>query len=499
MKNKLILLLALCVQMPLWAQNDTIIRQINDTSFRQVVDTVTKVTAVEDSILQHRDEVVYADSTDRRGHYIEAHVGLGYGSLGYTLNGTDNRVDGSFSGLLQLQYAYFFHQNWGVGIGAWFTNYTSFAHLGGIYQWYDQTDTDLEQHYDHTADVQRWRERETLHNVGIPVSLQFQYKKDDWKARIFAELGVAPSFSVMKKYNVLEGIIDHTGHYPAWALDLTDMHEFGIRHYENEECAKGTLSVRPQVAVFADLGALIPLTKQIDFFIGGYFNIIANDANSSDKQPLGWRTRDFSFMSEYKGAYATDLASASHPWEAGVKIGIHWHHIAKPKHHDVEYFDHFTRMDTTVQYVERQEMVVAVRLDTVIEAKPDNVQPKRIRQVAEEVEKFNKIYFAFDSYELTNKAKNYLLSIVDALNQVPEAKIAIDGHASVEGQAAYNDILSMNRAKAVSRFLINHGVDKDRVVLAGHGSRIPNDETDREELKRDRRVEVRVIQDNENK
>ena len=497
MKAKWIFLLALFISMPMVAQNDTIIRPYTDTVYRSVTDTVSTVSLVPDSVAKQREVIIPTDSTDRRGHYIQAHIGLGYGSLGYKLNGDDNRVTGGFSGLLQLQYAYFFHPNWGIGAGLWFTNYTSIARIGGAYQWLGQTDTDFETNYDHTAQVYKWRERETIHNLGIPISLQFQMRKENWKAGIFAALGVAPSFSVSKKYKVTEGEIAHSGYYPKWELTLTDVHEFGVKDYKDAPQSKGSLSVRPQVALFADLGTLIPLTKQIDLFLGGYFNIALNNANSSDKTALGWKDETFTFMEEYRGAYATDLAGASHPWEAGVKVGIHWHYIKPDKHEMEDYFEYFTREVRDTNYVQRIDTILIARVDTIIEALPeaeeDTVVPAAIQKVAEEVENFNKIYFAFDSYKLTNKAKFYLNSIVEALNRVPDAKIMLDGHASSEGQSEYNDILSENRARSVRNYLVSCGVNKDRIVTAGHGSRIPNEEMDREEMRRDRRVEVKVV------
>ena len=470
------------------ADEEYIIRHYNDTVIRTVTDTVVSTEFIPDSIAKQREVVIPTDSTDRRGHYIQAHIGLGYGSLGYQLDGADNRVNGSFSALLQLQYAYYFHPNWGVGVGLWFTNYTSFAHIGGDYQWKDQTDTDYELHYDHTASVQNWRERETIHNLGIPVSLQFQMRKEDWKAGIFAALGVAPSFSVSKKYKVLEGEIDHSGYYPAWDLTLTDMHEFGKKDYKDAPQSKGKLSVRPQATFFADLGALIPLTKQIDLLVGGYFNISMNNANSSDKADLGWKDDTFTFMNEYQGAYATTLANGSHPWEAGVKVGIHWHYIKPDKHEIEDYFEPFMREETRTEYKERQDTILIARADTIV--------PEHIQQVAEEVEKFNKIYFAFDKYHLTNKAKFYLNSIVDALNRVPDAQIMIDGHASSEGQSEYNNILSENRARTVRNYLISRGVDEKRIVTAGHGSSIPNEDLEYEAMSRDRRVEIKVVYNN---
>ena len=164
MRHKWILLMALCLPATIPAVNDTIILDFTDT--------VTSVIYVPDSTFRQREIIIPADSTERRGHYVQVQAGVGYGSLGYSLEGAANRVDGSLSAIVQLQYAYFFHKNVGIGVGAWFTNYASMVHVGGDYRWSDQVDSDLE-HYDHTASVKTWREREIIHNVGIPISLQF--------------------------------------------------------------------------------------------------------------------------------------------------------------------------------------------------------------------------------------------------------------------------------------------------------------------------------------
>ena len=488
--------MALLMQIPLYAQNDTILRTYYDTVYEVKTDTVHSVHFYTDSVAKQRDIVIAADSSDRRGHYIQAHVGLGYGTLGYKLDGAENKANGSFSALLQLQYAYYFHPNWGIGAGLWFTNYTSHARLGGTHQWKGQTDTDYETNYDHTATVNKWRERETIHNLGIPISIQFQMRKENWKAGIFAAVGVAPSFSVSKRYKVTEGEIAHSGYYPKWDLTLTDMHEFGTKDYTDAPEAKGKMSVRPQATFFADFGTLIPLTKQIDLMVGAYANVSMNDANKSDKQDLGWRDEHFDFMNAYQGAYATNLTGASHPWEVGLKIGVHWHYIKPERHEKESYFEYINHVDTLTEYFPRFDTVLIARVDTVVQPQEEEVVPTEIQQVAEEVEKFNKIYFAFDRYVLTNKAKSYLNSIVEALNRVPDAQIMIDGHASAEGTDEYNDVLSENRARAVANYPVRCGVDRKRIVTAGHGSRMPNEDMEREEMRRDRRVEVKVVHNN---
>ena len=461
---------------------------VRTATYLHYTDTILHVTESPDSLLCSRTDTIRTDSTDRRGHYIQAYLGGAYGSLGYDLSGTGNRVHGSLSGIVQLQYAYFFHPHWGIGAGLWLTNYTSYAHWAGQYTWTDQTDSDNEQHYDHTATVKTWRERQMLFDLAVPVSLQFQYQKEEWKARLFASLGVAPSFTVSSSYRVRQGQVAHSGYYPSWGLTLEDTHEFGVRDYTADPSASGALSVRPRATVFADLGALLPITPQVDVFVGAYFHCAVNDANGSEKKALGWGDATFAFMDAYRGAYATTNAGASHPWQAGIKVGIHWHHIPPDKHNNVEWFEPFTRRDTSYAYIAHSDTLIDIRIDTTI-----HIIPAHIIEAAERVEKFNKIYFAFDQYELTNRAKRYLSSIVGVLNEVPDAKIAIDGHASSLGDATYNEILSQKRAHAVAEFLVNKGVDRDRIVAVGYGSRVPNEENADHAEPLDRRVEVKVV------
>ncbi len=472
---------------------DSLVR-VETTTIHYFTDTLTRVISTPDSIAQQREEIIKTDSSDTRGHYVEAHVGIGGGSLGY---GFDNlqgsSVTGFVSGVLQAQYAYFFHRNWGVGGGLWFTNYTSTAHLKGDYQWFGQTDTDLERNYDHTAAIHTWNERQTIYNLGIPISLQFRKMFEESSVRfngepigLFASIGLAPSFTLGSSYKVRQGEIAHSGYYPSWDLTLSELHEFETKDYCNEPNSHGALAVRPQVAIFADLGALLPMTKQIDLFLGAYFHCALYDANSSSKTPLGWKDDTFTFMDEYKGAYALNETTASHPFEVGVKVGVHWRYIEPDKHNTIDYFDYFTRRDTTIETLARQDTIITSRIDTLTR--------KHIVEVAKKVEKFNKIYFALSSYELTPQVQEYLSSIVGILNEVPDAMVSIDGHASEEGQREFNEFLAYERAKAVANYLIRHGLDSERVIVLGHGSLIPNEENVNHELPLDRRVEVKVVQ-----
>jgi len=93
------------------------------------------------AIEQRGDNItIPADPGERRGHYVQTHVGAAIGSVGngglkrdYVLPEVQSSQQAALSGVVQLQYAYFFHRNVGIGIGAWLSNYTSYGNLSGEY------------------------------------------------------------------------------------------------------------------------------------------------------------------------------------------------------------------------------------------------------------------------------------------------------------------------------------------------------------------------------
>ena len=245
---------------------------------------------------------------------------------------------------------------------------------------------------------------------------------------------------------------------------------------------------------------LVELTKQIDIFVGGYANVSLNSANNFptvDKHGIGWQDEVFTFMEPYVGLYNTSAASASHPWEAGVKVGLHWHYVDHPTPQTVDYYDYYTRPDTTVQYIARQDTSIVEQSDEYESEGSGPARQTRMQMFAQEIEQFSKIYFPFDSYQLTNKAKRRINQVYSVISKESDIQIAVCGHASTEGQDPYNDNLSRQRANAVAQYLIKKGFDKDRITIRFFGSRVPNEDTEYEEMRRDRRVEVIIIDENE--
>lgn len=478
--------------------------EVRTLEVRTFIDTLRTVTLREDTV------ILPIDSSSRKGHYVQVHLGAGIGNVGYGFlrkdlvfpniaNSMGNCYEATgISGVVQLQYAYFFHQNVGIGVGAWLSNYTSHGHLlSGNFVYPDMKDSDDKEidgttvkpdTYTHHTDVLGWHERQTMHTVGLPVSLQFQAWGKQGKAGFFGSLGVAPAFTVKSNYRVLNGKIAHWGEYPQLDAEIREKYGFGTKPANNA----GKLNVKQiSAAAFVDLGLLVRLSKQIDLLIGvygqyGFTNVQAIDSLTN----IGWKDKDFPNLdvAEYNGILAsnciagTDGKGQLHPWQAGVKIGLHWHSWGKPRKQITQF------NDTTLQMVERYDSVWTTRVDTI-----HNTRVRTRETVQKRIDRLNRIYFDFNSYELAQDSKQALDEIAEYLLTVPN-KIVLGGHASKEGSAKHNEKLAMNRALAVKKYLVSRGVSAKRMTIKDYGSSVSNALNLSDNLSLDRRVEI-IVQD----
>lgn len=103
---------------------------------------------------------------------------------------------------------------------------------------------------------------------------------------------------------------------------------------------------------------------------------------------------------------------------------------------------------------------------------------------------FKNVLFDFDAYELLSSAEKELNQIQKHLSRNPNLKIKISGHTDAIGSNIYNKVLSKKRAKAVSQYLIDSGISKDRISSLGYGSDKPVSENKTDEGRgKNRRVE----------
>ncbi len=106
------------------------------------------------------------------------------------------------------------------------------------------------------------------------------------------------------------------------------------------------------------------------------------------------------------------------------------------------------------------------------------------------------VEFELNSAELTPVGEELLDEIVDALAQFPEVGVEIGGHADSQGDDADNLALSERRARSVKVYLVDRGIDGDRLAVVGYGETRPiADNSTAEGRARNRRIEFTALED----
>ncbi len=100
------------------------------------------------------------------------------------------------------------------------------------------------------------------------------------------------------------------------------------------------------------------------------------------------------------------------------------------------------------------------------------------------------VLFQVNKWDILEREKESLNAFLDVLKTRKDLKVLVEGYASPEGTLARNNMLSENRAKAVTEYMINYGVSADQIVTKAFG---PTDYYPTYQL--DRRVDIYVIWD----
>lgn len=92
--------------------------------------------------------------------------------------------------------------------------------------------------------------------------------------------------------------------------------------------------------------------------------------------------------------------------------------------------------------------------------------------------KLQNVFFQTDSATLLMESKFQLGALYRLMNKFPKMKIEIRGYTDDVGKDAYNLNLSKRRAENVKKWLIDHGIDPERISAQGFGENHPVETND---------------------
>lgn len=127
-----------------------------------------------------------------------------------------------------------------------------------------------------------------------------------------------------------------------------------------------------------------------------------------------------------------------------------------------------------------------------IDKEAERFEPSKTYQIKGTVASIvmENIYFETDKYELLPESFSELNKLVKIMKENPSMTINIKGHTDSDGGTDHNQKLSENRANSVHDYLVDQGINKERLSHEGHGaSQAIADNSTTQGKQKNRRVE----------
>jgi outer membrane protein OmpA-like peptidoglycan-associated protein len=128
-----------------------------------------------------------------------------------------------------------------------------------------------------------------------------------------------------------------------------------------------------------------------------------------------------------------------------------------------------------------------------------NEQEVQVKVGEDEIFNLPVIYFELDRTKLTEESIPVLGQLVSILKENPHVRIKLSGHTDSKGDAEYNLRLSRDRVGSVKNYLLEQGLNEDRITGEGFGEQMlvnkcrDGVECSDEEHAENRRIEIQFI------
>ena len=432
-------------------------------------------------------------------HHINVHAGEAWTNNIYRRAGINQYY--SHSTMLDIDYAYFFNEHWGLSIGAGINRIGAKASISktGIISDYDETHDltfdDVENYnpnYDLYYDAHGLREKEVVWAVEIPLKAHFDWRFDG-RNGIYATLGVQ-AYIPVKAYNSYsgEGTITTTGYEELF-------NQWYMRHYEDgnikmdNHFAEGSYSgkgknakMRCSADIVTDFGGVFALSKKVDFYLGmyckyGFLDILPKEKHTllgaddqGDMRFLG--TLGSNMLDEL---YANNQIKKNQTkWnllQVGVKAGFHFKTCMTPqekskKQIEKEILEELKKKSNEPIIIKQDpQYIYIVPVCDQLEDDDDYLTPEDKKDIAEISDALSKTKILFDLDKDIPKISDYNDNIdrtVAILKKNNSLKLIVEGYTCDLGSEQHNRDLAQRRAAAVRQLFIQKGVNPDVKSIA---------------------------------
>ena len=120
-----------------------------------------------------------------------------------------------------------------------------------------------------------------------------------------------------------------------------------------------------------------------------------------------------------------------------------------------------------------QQQGVAAPAAAVAAAQPAQQGPAPGSREHFVVEVGDRVFFDFDRWDLTERAREIVARQAQYLRTYPSLRISVEGHCDERGTREYNLALGERRANAVLTYMVALGIDASRIEVVSYGKERP--------------------------
>ena len=459
-------------------------------------------------------------------HRINIHFGGAWNNNIYHRMNNVFRENYSLSAIFDFQYAYFFNEHWGLGLGVSLSDIHARATMDFdkvIVQFPDNEFNGDQTYYDKYFVGNGVVEKQNILALEIPLQAQFEWKFNE-KVGIYAALGFKAYLPLRaRNYGGGESVVTTSGYEAYTDAYYHDMeNHFGAYEYSKQGGpnigmaskynptngdSKEARSYRMRASfdMIADFGALFTMSPKADFYLGAYCGVGFLDILPKNKTPF--------FTSEgMSGTLGSDVLTQfdvkRDKWRtvtAGLKIGVHIKpcaHLNRESMRDLKrrYMNEMMKKNQEPIIVKNQEYVYIVPVcDDLVEDEGDEPAPGKkkltpkdkeaLKELADILSK-TKILFDLDKdiphYSDYNDNINRTVEIMKAN---PSFGLQIEGYTCDLGSEEHNRDLARRRAEAVKQMFISKGVPENQISTVSY---TVNDPQNKQNIPDARREEHRA-------
>lgn len=434
-------------------------------------------------------------------HHINVHLGEAWTNNIYRRVGITQYY--SHSTMLDVDYAYFFNEHWGLSLGVGLNRIgakASFSKSGVINDYNVLHDADFNApvtygpNYDLYYDANGLREKEVVWAVEVPLKAHFDWRFDG-RNGIYATLGVQGYFPI-------KGFNKYKGEGSIITYGYEDMfNQWYYQHYENGDLKMDNhfgdasytgngrnAKMRPSVDIITDFGGVFALNKVVDFYLGAYCKYGFLDILPKNKTTL--IGADNAGNTQFLGTLGSDMLDVAYAnneikkrqtkWnllQIGLKAGFHFKTCAQPqekskKQLEKEILEELKKKSNEPIIIKQDpQYIYIVPVCDQLNDDDDYLTPEDKQDIKDISDALSKTKILFDLDKDIPKISDYNDNInktVSILKKNRSLKLIVEGYTCDLGSEQHNRDLAQRRANAVRELFIQKGVNPDQIETASY-------------------------------